>query len=148
MVVVGGCGRAWGWIKLRGFYISPHLMCSITFVFVVHFNNYLCISISPKILKEIFAIKNYTLSNLISLTDLSIFLSDILPWVIRTLRQSRTGYIMYEGFRERFMLRCGKPQHSKHLCVLWPVFCHACDWRSVWKRRDVECFRCLRSVTQ
>ena len=55
MVVVGGCGRAWGWIKLRGFYISPHLMCFITFVFVMHFHNYLCISISPKILKEIFA---------------------------------------------------------------------------------------------
>ena len=44
-----------GMDKIMGFYISPHLMFSITFVFVMHFHNYLCISISPKILKEMFA---------------------------------------------------------------------------------------------
>ena len=41
--------------KIRGFYISPRLMFSITFFSVMHFHNHLCISISPKILKEIFA---------------------------------------------------------------------------------------------
>ena len=44
-----------GMDKIMGFYISPHLMFSITFVSVMHFHNHLCISISPKILKEIFA---------------------------------------------------------------------------------------------
>ena len=41
--------------KIMGFYISPDLMLSITFVSVMHFHNHLCISISPKILKEISA---------------------------------------------------------------------------------------------
>ena len=53
--VVWGCGRALGWINFLGFYISPHLMFSITFVSVMHFHNQICISISPKIPKEIFA---------------------------------------------------------------------------------------------
>ena len=39
--------------KIMGFYISPDLMFSITFVSVMHFHNHLCMSISPKILKEI-----------------------------------------------------------------------------------------------
>ena len=41
--------------RIMGFYISPHLMFSITFVFVMHFHNHLCIFLSPKILKEIIA---------------------------------------------------------------------------------------------
>ena len=41
--------------KVMGFYISPDLMFSITLVSVMRFHNYLCISISPKILKDIFA---------------------------------------------------------------------------------------------
>ena len=53
--VVGGCGMAWGWIKLWVFYISPDLMFYITFVSGMHFHNHLSVSISPKILKEIFA---------------------------------------------------------------------------------------------
>ena len=44
-----------GMDKIMGFYYSPHLMFSITFVSVMHFHNHLCISISPQILKEIFA---------------------------------------------------------------------------------------------
>ena len=44
-----------GMDKIMGFSIFPHLMFSITFVSVMHFHNYLCISISPKVLKEIFA---------------------------------------------------------------------------------------------
>ena len=50
----GGCGRAWGWINY-GFLYSPHLMFSIIFVSVMHLHNHLCTSISPKILKEMFA---------------------------------------------------------------------------------------------
>ena len=38
-----------------GFYISPHLMFSITFVSVMHFHNNFCISITTKIIKEIFS---------------------------------------------------------------------------------------------
>ena len=41
--------------KIMGFYISPDLMFSMTFVSVMHFHNHLCISIPTKILKEIFA---------------------------------------------------------------------------------------------
>ena len=50
-----------GMDKIMGFYISPDLMFSITFVSVMHFHNQLCISISPKILKEIFATPSYLL---------------------------------------------------------------------------------------
>ena len=41
--------------KIMGFYISHHLVFYITFVSVMHFHNHLGTSISPKILKEIFA---------------------------------------------------------------------------------------------
>ena len=53
----GGWGvqEGLGMDKIMGFYISPHLMFSITFISLMHFHNHLCISISPKILKEIFA---------------------------------------------------------------------------------------------
>ena len=50
-----GVREGLGMDKIMGFYISPDLMFSITFVSVMHFHNNLCISISPKILKEIFA---------------------------------------------------------------------------------------------
>ena len=50
-----GVREGLGMDKIMGFYISPDLMFSITFVSVMHFHNHLCISISPKILKEIFA---------------------------------------------------------------------------------------------
>ena len=49
-----------GMDKIMGFYISPVLMCFIMFVSVMHFRNHLCISMSPKIPKEIFANKLYT----------------------------------------------------------------------------------------
>ena len=44
-----------GMDKIMGFFISPDLMFFITFVSVMHIHNHLCISISPKIPKEIFA---------------------------------------------------------------------------------------------
>ena len=50
-----GVREGLGMDKIMGFYISSDLMFSIPFVSVMHFNNHLCISISPKILKEIFA---------------------------------------------------------------------------------------------
>ena len=50
-----GVREGLGMDKIIGFYISPDLMFSITLVTVMHFHNYLCISISVKILKEIFA---------------------------------------------------------------------------------------------
>ena len=49
-----------GMDKFLGFYISPDLMCFIMFVSLMHFLNHLCIFMSPKILKEIFANKLYT----------------------------------------------------------------------------------------
>ena len=53
----GGLGvrEGLGMDKIMRFYISPDLMFSITFVSVMNFHNHLCISISPKILKELFA---------------------------------------------------------------------------------------------
>ena len=54
----GGGGGVWkglGMDKVMGFYISPDLMFSIIFFSVMHFHDHLCISISPKILIEIFA---------------------------------------------------------------------------------------------
>ena len=39
-----GVRESLGIDKIMGFYISPHLMFSITFVFVMHFHNHLCIS--------------------------------------------------------------------------------------------------------
>ena len=57
--IPGGLGRGvregLGMDKVMGFYKSSDLMFSITFVSVMHFHNHLCISISPKILKEIVA---------------------------------------------------------------------------------------------
>ena len=50
-----GVREGLGMDKIMGFSISPDLMFSITFVSVIHFHNHLCISTSPKILKEIFA---------------------------------------------------------------------------------------------
>ena len=47
--------------KIMGFYISPDLMFFITFVSVMHFHNHLYISISPKIINEIFAPSSYGL---------------------------------------------------------------------------------------
>ena len=44
-----------GMDKIMGFYISFDLIFSITFVSVMYFHNHSSISISPKILKEIFA---------------------------------------------------------------------------------------------
>ena len=44
-----------GMAEIMGLYISPHLMFSITLVSVMHIHDFLCISISPEILKEIFA---------------------------------------------------------------------------------------------
>ena len=41
--------------KIMGFFISPDFIFSITYVSVMHFHNHLCMSISHKILKEIFA---------------------------------------------------------------------------------------------
>ena len=52
-----GVREGLGMAKIMGFSISPDLMFSITFVPVMHFHNHLCTSISPKILKEIFAKK-------------------------------------------------------------------------------------------
>ena len=60
----GGGRGVWeglGMDKIMGFYISPYLMFAITFFSVMHFHNHLCISISPKILKEIFAEKRLAL---------------------------------------------------------------------------------------
>ena len=51
-----GVREGFGMDKIMGFYISPDLMFSITFVSVMNFHNHLCISISPKIVKEIFAL--------------------------------------------------------------------------------------------
>ena len=51
-----------GMDKIMRFYISPDLIFSITVVSVKHFHNHLCIFISPKVLKEIFAKLAYTLS--------------------------------------------------------------------------------------
>ena len=54
-----GCGRGvregFGMDKIMGFYISPHLMFSITFFSVMNFHNHLRISISPKIQEDFFA---------------------------------------------------------------------------------------------
>ena len=50
-----GVREGLGMDKIMGFYISPHLMFSLTFVSVMHFHSHLCISITPKILTEIFA---------------------------------------------------------------------------------------------
>ena len=50
-----GVREGLGMNKIIAFYISPDLMFSITLFSVMHFHNHLCISISPKILKEIFA---------------------------------------------------------------------------------------------
>ena len=47
--VVGGVREGQGMDKIMGFYISPDLMFSTTFFFVIYFHNHLCISISPKI---------------------------------------------------------------------------------------------------
>ena len=46
-----------GMDKFMGFHISPYLMFSIRYASVMHFHNNLCISISPKLLKEISAEK-------------------------------------------------------------------------------------------
>ena len=53
----GGWGmwQGLGMDKIMGFYISPYLMFSIMFASVRHFHNHLYISISPIIIKEIFA---------------------------------------------------------------------------------------------
>ena len=53
----GGVGvrEGLGMDKFIGFYISPYLMFPITFASVMHFHNHLSISLSSKILKEIFA---------------------------------------------------------------------------------------------
>ena len=62
------CGRGvredLGMDKIMGFYISPDFIFSITFVTLMHFRNLLCISISHKILKEIFAGYPYNLVNI------------------------------------------------------------------------------------
>ena len=50
-----GVREGLGMHNIIGFYISPDLMFSITLVYVMHFHNHLCIFISPKKLKEIFA---------------------------------------------------------------------------------------------
>ena len=50
---VGGCGKAWGWKNYGFLYFSSFNAC--LFVSVMHFHKYLCISISPKKLKEYFA---------------------------------------------------------------------------------------------
>ena len=49
-----GVREGLGMDKIMGFYISPDLRFSITFVSVMHFHNHLCFSISPKTLKEFF----------------------------------------------------------------------------------------------
>ena len=51
-----GVREGLGMDKIMGFYISPDLMFSITFVSVMHFHNHLCISILPEVLKEFFVI--------------------------------------------------------------------------------------------
>ena len=50
-----GVREGLGMDKVIGLYISPDLMFSITCVSVLHFHNHLLVSISPKILKEVFA---------------------------------------------------------------------------------------------
>ena len=41
-----------GMDKIMDFFTSPDLMCSITILSDMHFHKNICISISPKILKE------------------------------------------------------------------------------------------------
>ena len=58
--------------KIMGFYSSPHLMFSIMFVSVRYFHNQLCIYKTPKILKEMFAIrKNTNLEHIIGSTSMN-----------------------------------------------------------------------------
>ena len=54
--------------KIMCFYIFPPLMFFIMFVFVMHFHNHLCISISHTILKEMFAEKSPLLHLILSCT--------------------------------------------------------------------------------
>ena len=56
-----GVQEGLGTDTIMGFYISSDLMFFITFVSVMHFHNHLYISISPKIINEIFAPSSYGL---------------------------------------------------------------------------------------
>ena len=60
-----------GMDKIMLSYISPDLMFSITLISVMHFHNHLCNSISPKILKEIFAIFLYYINQQISFSRIN-----------------------------------------------------------------------------